>query len=98
MKEKVFAINHRGAIVILAAACFLASTALIARGAFSRVPDSFEQAAGQTAQQLASKDKESSPTRRRDVSTAPANSAIGREIMWKAPGDIASRDLFHGIG
>jgi hypothetical protein len=93
MKEKVVAQYQRKGAVAIVAAFFLVSAALIGKGALSRTFDP-----PQKVQQTASKSKVSTSTRPRVVSTPLSSRAIRREIMWSEPADVASRDLFYGIG
>jgi len=90
VKEKMVAKFKRGVITAFVIVCFVASAALTETGAVSKIPDQ--------SQQLASKAKERKTERERSMTPAPARRNIGREIMWREPVDLESRNLFYGIG
>lgn len=85
IKEKVTTKFTRGLASAFVIACFIAFSGLMETGAVSQNPDQ--------PRRLASKSKE-----RKNGKEGGARAYIGREIMWRAPVDIKSRDLFYGIG
>ncbi|MGH9849990.1 MAG: hypothetical protein ACREBD_09030 [Blastocatellia bacterium] len=89
-KEKIVATFTRGITTAFVMVCFIASTALIETGAVSQSPDQ--------PRQMASKSKERKTGREHPTLPATARLNISREIMWREPVDLKSRDLFYGTG
>src|SRR5215813_3560292 len=90
LKEKITAKLMRSLTTAFVITCFIAFPGLMETDAVSQNPDQ--------SRQLASKSKERKSAGQVSASPAGARANIGREIMWRKPVDIKSRNLFYGIG
>ena len=89
-KEKVTAKFTRGLATAFVITCFIAFSGLMETGAVSRYSDQSRQMASDSS------DRKSGDE---DSASAPGSRAnIDRAILWRAPVNIKSRDLFYGIG
>ena len=86
LKEKITAKFMRGLTTAFAITCFIAFSGMMETGAVTQNPDH--------SRQMASKLKE----RASGIEKGASRAKIGREVMWRQPVDIKSRDLFYGIG
>jgi hypothetical protein len=90
LKENGAAKLSRGLATTFVITCFIAFSGLMETGAVSKYSDQ--------SQLIASKSKERKSGSKDGSSPAGARANIGREVMWREPADIKSRDLFYGIG
>lgn len=90
LKENGGAKLSRGLATAFGVTCIIAFSGLMETGAVSKY--------GDQSQRIASESKERKSGSKDGSSPAGARADIGREVMWREPVDIKSRDLFYGIG